>query len=258
MDFEVCFLPSEATRRPSPVAVLIDVIRASTTIVTLLDRGAPEIVLVRQADLPKLTEIRAKVGAALVCAEDASGVKAAGADLSPSPAALRDLDLAGQRVIFATTNGTLAAELVRDCGVEHVLIGCMRNAAAVMRSAVARAMRLDRSISLVCAGREQCLIPGLDDSYCAAVLLRHGEALARSAGSSATLRESAKIARNAAAVFAGTREAFDQSMSAAVIRRIGAPADVGYCAEENVSELVPVLSFGTGIPAIVVRKETKE
>ena len=46
MNFEVCFLPREATRQPSPIAVLIDVIRASTTIVTLLDRGAPEIVLV--------------------------------------------------------------------------------------------------------------------------------------------------------------------------------------------------------------------
>jgi len=46
-------------------------------------------------------------------------------------------------------------------------------------------------------------------------------------------------------------------MSAAVIRRIGAPADVGYCAEENASELVPVLSFSAGIPAIVVRKETR-
>jgi 2-phosphosulfolactate phosphatase len=255
VDFEVCFLPREATRQPSPVVVLIDVIRASTTIVTLLDRGAPEVVLVGQRDRPRLGELRARLDA-LVCAEDASGLKAADADLSPSPALLHDLDLKGRRVILATTNGTLAAELVRDCGVEHVLIGCMRNAAAVMRSAVARAMRLDRSISLVCAGREQCLIPALDDSYCATVLLRHGEELARSAGSSPTLRESAKIAQNAAAVFAGTREAFDQSMSATVIRRIGAPADVGYCAEENVSELVPVLSFGTGIPAIVVRQET--
>jgi len=66
-----------------------------------------------------------------------------------------------------------------------------------------------------------------------------------------------KIARNTAAVFAGAREAFDQSMSATLIRRIGAPADVSYCAEENVSELVPVLTFGDGIPALVVRKETR-
>ena len=246
MDFEVCFLPSEATRRPSPVAVLIDVIRASTTIVTLLDRGAPEIVLVRQADLPKLTEIRAKVGAALVCAEDASGVKAAGADLSPSPAALRDLDLAGQRVIFATTNGTLAAALLQQAGVEHVLVGCMRNGAAVMAEAVALARRLDRSISLVCAGRHGCQIPAVDDVYCAATLLRHGEELAKSAGIPARLLESAQIARAASTVFSGTREAFDRSMSAAVVRRIGAPDDVLYCADENVTRCVPLVTFGDG------------
>jgi phosphosulfolactate phosphohydrolase-like enzyme len=108
----------------------------------------------------------------------------------------------------------------------------------------------------VCAGREGSLIPALDDTYCAAALLRHGEELVQAAGATASLRESAKIARHAASVFTGTREAFDQSMSATVIRRIGSPDDVGYCAEENVSRLVPVVTFGTGIPAIVVRKET--
>src|SRR4029077_8885462 len=94
---------------------------------------------------------------------------------------------AGRRVILATTNGTLAAELVRECGVEHVLIGCMRNGDAVMRSAVALARRLDRSISLVCAGREGSLIPALDDAYCAAALLRQGEALVRAAGATVSL-----------------------------------------------------------------------
>ena len=256
MDFEVCFLPREATRQPPPVAVLIDVIRASTTIVTLLDRGAREVVLVGQRDRARLGELSAELGA-LLCAEDVSGQKAAEADLPPSPAALESLDLAGRRVILATTNGTLAAELVRECGVEHVLIGSMRNGAAVMRSAVDLARRLDRSISLVCAGREQCLIPALDDAYCAAALLRQGEELARAHGATPNLRESAKIAVNAASVFAGAHEAFDQSMSAAVMRRIGAPADVGYCAEGNVCDLVPVLSFSAGTPAIVVRKETR-
>ena len=127
MDFEVCFLPREATRQPSPVAVLIDVIRASTTIVTLLDRGCSEVILVGQRDRPRVAELRTRLDA-LVCAEDTSGLKAADADLTPSPAALHAIDLVGRRVILATTNGTLAAELVRDCGVEHVLIGCMRNA----------------------------------------------------------------------------------------------------------------------------------
>lgn len=255
MDFEVCFLPREATRKPPPVAVLIDVIRASTTIVTLLDRGCSEVILIGQKDRSRLVELSAELGA-LVCAEDASGLKAAEADLTPSPAALDVLDLAGRRVILATTNGTLAAELVRECGVEHVLIGCMRNGEAVMRSAVELARRLDRSVSLVCAGRESSLIPALDDSYCAAALLRHGEKLARAAGAAVSMRESAKIALNAASVFAGAHEAFDASTSAAVIRRIGSPEDVPYCAEVDVSPLVPVVTFNGGTPAILVRRQT--
>ena len=77
----------------------------------------------------------------------------------------------------------------------------------------------------------------------------------RAAGDAVALRESAKIALNAAAVFAGAHEAFDVSTSAAVIRRIGSPEDVPYCAEADVSALVPVVTFNGGTPAIVVRRE---
>ena len=140
---------------------------------------------------------------------------------------------------------------MRDCGVEHVLISCMRNGAAVMRSAVALAPAR-RNISR-CAPDGQSLIPALDDSYCAAALLRHGE-LVRAEDS-----DLARVGHDRAQHRVGVRrdrEAFDQSMSAAS-RRISSPDDVGYCAEENVSELVPVASFSTGVPAIVVKKETK-
>jgi len=98
----------------------------------------------------------------------------------------------------------------------------------------------------VCAGRHGCQIPAVDDVYCAATLLRHGEELANSAGIPARLLESAQIARAASTVFSGTREAFDRSMSAAVVRRIGAPDDVPYCADENVTRCVPLVTFGDG------------
>jgi 2-phosphosulfolactate phosphatase len=252
--FEVCFLPTEATRRPPPVAVLIDVIRATTTVVTLFDGGCSDVWLARRAGRARLAELRAHLGRALVCAEDRSGGKAADADLTPSPAALHGLDLKGQRVILSTTNGTLAADLLHQTGVEHVLLGSMRNGAAVMAAAVALARQLDRSISLVCAGREECRIPALDDAYCAAALLRHGEDLVQLAGETVTLTESARIARHAAMVFAGPREAYDQSTSAGVVRRIGAPDDVDYCAEVDVSRVVPVVTFDADTPAIVVRR----
>ena len=35
-------------------------------------------------------------------------------------------------------------------------------------------------------------------------------------------------------------------MSAAVVRRIGAPDDVPYCADENVTRCVPLVTFGDG------------
>ena len=257
MTFEVCFLPSEATRQPAPVAVLIDVISATTTVVTLLDRGCSEVVLARREDRAGLTELRTRLGA-LVCAEDQFGAGAADSDLSPSPSRLHGLDLRDRRVILYTTNGTLAAERLREVGVEHVLIGSLRNGAAVMAAAVERARKLDRSISLVCAGREECRIPSLDDAYCAAVLLRHGQGLAEAAGEPVTIMESGKIAQHAASAFAGPYEALDQSTSAWIVRnQRGSPADVDFCAEVDVSQTVPVLTFHAGTPAFIVRKELR-
>jgi 2-phosphosulfolactate phosphatase len=243
--FEVCFLPSEATRQPPPVAVLIDVIRASTTIVTLLERGCREVVLARHADRERIAALRDELGPALVCGEDPQGTKLAGADLGPSPASLADLDLAGQRVILCTANGTRAAELLQETGVEHVLVGCMRNAGAVMEAAVRQAVRLERSLSLVCAGREACHIPALDDVCCAAALLAHGERVARSLGRKPVVMESGRIARAARAAFPGIREAFEQSATAEVMRRVDSVADIEFCAEESVSPAVPVLTFRT-------------
>lgn len=245
MRFEVCFLPSEATRRPPPVAVLIDVIRASTTMVTLLERGCPEILLARHADRERITALRDRVGPALVCGEDPQGMKLADADLHPSPARLVGLDLAGQRVILCTANGTRAAELLQETGVEHVLVGCMRNAVAVMAAAVRLAARLDRSLSLVCAGREACRIPALDDVCCAAALLTYGEGAAKTLGREPVVMESARIARSARAAFPGIRHAFEQSATAEVLRRVDSAADIAFCAEEAVSPVVPVLTFRT-------------
>ena len=252
MRFEVCFLPSEATRRPPPVAVLIDVIRASTTIVTLLERGCREIVLARHADRERIAGFRDRLGPVLVCGEDPQGAKLADADLGPSPARLADLDLAGQRVVLCTANGTRAAELLQEAGIEHVLVGCMRNAGAVMEAAVRLAARLERSLSLVCAGREACRIPALDDVCCAAALLAHGERVAKALGREPVVMESGRITRAARAAFSGIPEAFEQSATADVMRRVDSVADIAFCAEEAGSPVVPGLTFRTQLGLISI------
>jgi 2-phosphosulfolactate phosphatase len=256
--FEVCFLPSEATRQPPPVAVLIDVIRASTTIVTLLERGCPEVLLATHAERGRLAELRERLGPALVCAEDPQGTTTAGADLGPSPALLRDLDLAGRRVILCTANGTRAVELLRETGVERAFIGCLRNGPAVMEAAVRLAARLDRSVSVVCAGREACRIPALDDTVAAAALVLHGEAAARALGRVPVLLESVRIAGHARAAFPSARVALEQSATAEALRRVGSAADVAFCAEESVSRVVPAIAFDARRSVITIRPYEEE
>ena len=82
--------------------------------------------------------------------------------------------------------------------------------------------------------------------------MQHGEAAARALGHVPVLMESAKIARYARAAFVGIGDAFEQSASAEVMRRVDSAADIAFCAEESVSRVVPAVAYGArpGVIAI--------
>ncbi len=125
------------------VAIVVDVLRASTTILTALDNGAAAV-------RPCLT-----VEEALACRSENTevllggergGVRIDGFDLSNSPTDYGS-ETVGQRMIaFTTTNGTRA--LHHSVQADEILIGAFAN---VNRLAEHLA-ESDRPIHIVCAG----------------------------------------------------------------------------------------------------------
>jgi 2-phosphosulfolactate phosphatase len=152
--------PEELTGR---VVVVIDVLRATTTITTALAHGAVQVIPCLEVDEAQLAAQRQQ-GDVLLGGERL-GVKIAGFDLGNSPDEYTRSRVAGKTIVFTTTNGTRAMLFCR--GAQRVLLGAFVNFSAVCHelSRVA-AESPETGIDLLCAGtrgeitREDVLLAG--------------------------------------------------------------------------------------------------
>lgn len=132
------------------VAVVIDILRASTTIVHALANGANSVVpcaTVKQAW--KLAEQfqpqQRRLGGERHCQ------KIEGFDLDNSPLSYSSEIVAGRDIIFTSTNGTYALEICKPAS--HILIGAFVNLQALTDIL----LRLKKPVHLVCAGTNRQL-----------------------------------------------------------------------------------------------------
>src|SRR5207244_1214991 len=98
---DVAFTPGEAAA--TPVAVVVDVIRASSTIVQALAAGYRRVLCCREID--EARELRAKLPEAVVGGER-YGVKVDGFDVGGSPREF--VEPRAETLIYSSTNGTSA------------------------------------------------------------------------------------------------------------------------------------------------------
>lgn len=154
-------LPSVSTPeelRDSTV-VVIDVLRASTTMAFALEAGAKEIIPCME--IADARRIAAEFGAGeVVLGGERGGTRIEGFDLGNSPSEYVVESVAGRTLVFTTTNGTRALLHCRQA--KRVLIGAFVNVSAVLKE-LAGVERID----LVCAGtdgqysRDDILLAGL-------------------------------------------------------------------------------------------------
>ncbi|MEQ8785168.1 MAG: 2-phosphosulfolactate phosphatase [Pirellulaceae bacterium] len=152
--------PEELTDR---VVVVIDVLRATTTITTALAHGALQVIPCLEVD--EAREAAARQEGEVLLGGERDGVKIAGFDLGNSPEEYTRSRVAGKTIVFTTTNGTRAMMACR--GARRVLLGALVNFSAVCHE-LSRAAAESREvgIDLLCAGtrgevtREDVLLAG--------------------------------------------------------------------------------------------------
>jgi 2-phosphosulfolactate phosphatase len=130
---------------PGGIAVILDILRASTTIVHALAAGAPYVRPFMEPDEARRAR-GAMLDGGLVLGGERGGVKIPGFDLGNSPREYRPEVLRDRPVFFTTTNGTRA--LLASMDADRILVGCFNNL-----SALVRVLAQDgRPVHLVCAG----------------------------------------------------------------------------------------------------------
>ncbi|MUT66738.1 2-phosphosulfolactate phosphatase [Paenibacillus sp. NEAU-GSW1] len=149
-------------------AIIVDVLCATSTIVSALASGSSGIVPVET-----VMEARAARQEGDLLGGERFSRKIPGFDLGNSPEEYCSPAVKNRRIIFTTTNGTRAIH--KSSRADYVLTGALLNATACAKAAV----DLRRDVVILCAGSNDEF--AVEDGLCAGLLLDRFQALAGSA-----------------------------------------------------------------------------
>jgi 2-phosphosulfolactate phosphatase len=223
---DVAFTPGETGA--AHVAVVVDVMRATSTIVQALASGYRRVLCCR--DIDEARALRGELDEEVVLGGERNAVLIEGFDLGASPREY--LEPQAETVIMTTTNGTRAI-LAAAAGSEVVLLGSLLNLDAV--ATAARSPGAD--VTVVCAGFQGTF--AIDDAYCAGRILEHVEGE----------RTDAAVAALALA------HAYPTAWEGVNARTYGPPGledDLRWCTQENTLKVVPRFTRMVGPAAEVL------
>lgn len=212
---EVAVLPGAQDAYAGATAVVIDVLRMTTTAAVLLAAGVESLAIV--ADLDDAYALAKESGALLL--GERSERPPPGFDGGNSPLEYLGRDLSGGRAVLTTSNGAKA--VAATTAADRVLLGAIVNAPAVARAVLAGS---PERIALVCSGTSGR--PSLDDLLGAACIAREIVKLAPQA----RLGDMAKTAMALLSAYPDLESAVRDSGHGARLQSRGFGEDVTYAA----------------------------
>jgi 2-phosphosulfolactate phosphatase len=251
---DVYLLPAlvEPGQLAGRTVVVIDVLRATTTIIHALAAGAVQVVPCLEIDEARLIAAGEFPDSAVLGGER-GGLPIPGFDLGNSPRDYTRQRVGGKTVIFTTTNGTRALERCR--AARRVLLGAFVNL-----SAVCRELSDEPHVALLCAGtdghvtREDALFAGAVVSELASTAppLPLGEGRGEASIGDLILNDQAELAADA--WHSCTRDLTGANPVAAALRTsrggrnlidTGQENDIDLAAQIDKFDLVPELDLAT-------------
>lgn len=148
--------------------VVIDVLRASNTIITALNNGAKEIVPVASVEFAVKVS-GGMFGGQTLLGGERNTKKIDGFALGNSPGEYSKEIIYGKSIVFFTTNGSRAIAKAKFS--ENLFICSFSNLAAIAKQLA----KLDQDFEILCAGRNNSF--SLEDSICAGKLILYMQEL---------------------------------------------------------------------------------
>lgn len=202
----------EGAKSAKGLAVVIDVIRASTTICTLISKKVDKIIIARSSD-DALRLKRDNPGYLVIGEKD--GIRPEGFDYNNSPRDIDHLDLEGKKIIFSTTNGTKMIANIKKA--DQVIVACFNNMGSIVEYIKTKGPGV---VSLIAAGSSGKDVP--EDMIFAQCLKSRLE--------------------NKEYDINNLKEKVMEGASAKVLKLLDSLDEIGYCLKMDRSKVVPILA----------------
>ncbi len=234
-NLEVVFTPEEIKNRrlSDKLIVVIDVLRASSTIVTALACGCRGVVPILSPEQAKEKAQQFKKEEVLLGGER-EGRKIKGFDLGNSPREYQKEIVEDRIIIFSTTNGVKTLEIVR--GALRVIIASFLNLQATFNYC----SKFQGDILLACAGKEGYF--SLEDTVCAGMLINS----LRDIYSDTCQEVDANLTAQVLYKKFGNNilEMLRKSQHGRYLESIGLRKDLEFCSQLDIFNIVPIFRDG--------------
>ena len=207
--------------------VVIDVLRATTVMITALAKGVKRIHVFE--DTEDVIESSQGIEEAILCGER-KGLKVEGFHYGNSPLEYGS-DVEGKIMYMTTSNGTKA--LVRSDRGNKIFIGAFINLQAV----VEKILEEDSDTVIVCAGTDGEFT--MDDSLCAGTMIK--KICERK---EVSLTDAALAVRGLTSSEKGIHRILEESKHYTYLKKIGFQKDLEYCLTSDTFDTVPCYRDG--------------
>lgn len=228
MEIDICLVPQEITEERSigKTIVIIDVLRASTTILYALANGCRSIIPTDSVfDAMEIAK-QFDRDAILLCGER-EGEKIVGFDLGNSPSEYSREKVHGKTLIYSSTNGSKA--ILKFHNGKNVVIASFNNLSAVAKYIVDSSS----DVLLICAGKLERF--ALEDAVCAGYLAN----LLKNDYHYLLATDGAIAASHLAEQFNDIYQLLLNCNHGKFLLSIGMGDDLKTCSELNISSIVP-------------------
>jgi 2-phosphosulfolactate phosphatase len=223
---QVCYTPLQYPlfRNDEDIVVVIDILRATSAMVTAIAHGAAGVIPVA-----KVEEARALAGKGYILAAERDGRVVEGFDYGNSPFSFMGDSIRGKTLVLSTTNGTQAIEAARNA--HALIVGAFTNLSAVCEWL----SRQGRGVLLLCAGWKNKF--NLEDSIFAGAVAQKLLDKGYSTDCDST-RASVHLWNLSKHDLNGFLE---DSSHRNRLGRLELKKDIAYCLQTDISDAIPVL-----------------
>ena len=234
-NLETLFIPEEIKNieLAGKLVVVIDVLRASSTIVTALANGCRGFIPILS---PEQAEEKAQQfeKERVLLGGEREGKKIEGFDLGNSPREYKREVVKDKTIIFSTTNGVKTLEMVKNA--HRIIIGSFLNLQAVCNYCI----NYKGDILIICSGREGKY--SLEDAACAGMLI---DSL-KNAFSDTCQESDANLTAQLLYKKFGNNilEILQKSQHGRYLESIGLGEDLKFCSQLDFFHIVPIFRDG--------------